>query len=39
VAFYFQDIIKILCEEYNLEIAKFIRFPIHSLLNFHIKSK
>ena len=39
VAFYFQDIIKVLCEEYNLEIAKFIRFPIHSLLNFHIKSK
>ena len=39
VAFYFQDIIKVLCEEYNLEIAKFIRFPIYSLLNFHIKSK
>ncbi len=39
VAFHFQDIIKKLCEEYNLEISKFIRFPIHSLLNFHIYSK
>ena len=39
VAFYFQDIIKDLCEEYNLEISEFIRFPINSLVNFHIKSK
>ena len=39
VAFYFQDIIMDLCEEYNLEISEFIRFPIHSLVNYHIKSK
>ena len=39
VAFYFQDIIKVLCEEYNLEIAEFVRFPIHSLINFHINNK
>ena len=39
VAFYFQDIIRALCEEYNLDIAEFVRFPIHSLINFHICSK
>ena len=39
VAFYFQDIIKSLCKEYNLDISKFIRFPIDSLVNFHIQSK
>ncbi|GIR12429.1 MAG: hypothetical protein CM15mP23_10040 [Cryomorphaceae bacterium] len=39
VAFYFQDIIKALCEEYNLDIGEFIRFPIHSLINFHTCSK
>ena len=39
VAFYFQDIIKTLCEEYNLDVAEFIRFPIHSLINFHTNSK
>ena len=39
VAFYFKDIIMDLCEEYNLEISEFIRFPIHSLVNYHIKSK
>ena len=39
VAFYFQDIIRALCEEYNLDIAEFVRFPIHSLINFHINSK
>ena len=37
VAFYFQDIIKSLCEEYNLEIAEFVCYPISSLINFHIK--
>ena len=39
VAFYFQDIIKALCEEYKLEIAEFVHFPIHSLINFHTNSK
>jgi len=39
VAFYFQDIIKTLCKEYNLDVAEFIRFPIHSLINFHTNSK
>ena len=39
VAFYFQDIIRALCEEYNLDIAEFIRFPIHSLINFHTNNK
>ena len=39
VAFYFQDIIKALCEEYKLNIAEFVRFPIHSLINFHTNSK
>lgn len=39
VAFYFQEIIKALCEEYNLDISEFIRFPIHSLINFHTYSK
>ena len=37
VAFYFQDIIRALCEENNLDVAEFLRFPIHSLINFHIK--
>ena len=37
VAFYFQDIIRSLCEENNLDVAEFVRFPIHSLINFHIK--
>ena len=39
VAFHFQDIIKALCEEYNIDIAEFIRFPILSLINFHRYSK
>ena len=39
VAFHFQDIIKALCEEYNIDIAEFIRFPILSLINFHTYSK
>ena len=36
VAFYFQDIIRTLCEEYNLHIAEFVHYPIHFLINFHI---
>ena len=39
VAFYFQDIIITLCEEYNLHIAEFVRYPIDFLINFHLKSK
>ena len=39
VAFYFQDIIKALCKEYKLEIAEFVRFPIHYLVNYHVYSK
>ena len=37
VAFYFQDIIKDLCVENNLDVAEFIRFPIDSLINYHTK--
>tara|TARA_B100001093_G_C26859689_1_gene1029310 strand:- start:6946 stop:7788 length:843 start_codon:yes stop_codon:yes gene_type:complete len=37
VAFYFQDIIKDLCVENNLDVSKFIRFPIDSLINYHTK--
>ena len=36
VAFYFQDIIRKLCEEYKLNIAEFVRYPIHFLINFHV---
>ena len=39
VAFYFQDILRALCEENNLIVSEFVRFPINSLINFHINRK
>ena len=39
VAFYFQDILRSLCEENNLSVSEFVRFPINSLIDFHINRK
>ena len=37
VAFYFQEIMSVLCLENNLIITEFVHFPIHSLVNYHTK--
>ena len=37
VAFYFQEIMSVLCLENNLNITEFVHFPIHSLIIYHTK--
>lgn len=39
VAFYFQDFLTDLCSEKKLSVNKFVKLPLKSLVDFHVKSK